>query len=120
MIGFFLAVSSRCIVPIASTLWVDFQLSVKLTLGIGTGWKNGEVRTYVFDRSSEAARERAAVKETEESIARRFLGEQHVPLTAQEQHDLRVRTERAWARDGYIDLSEKESSTEGNKVEILN
>lgn len=74
----------------------------------------------MFDGSSAAARERAAIKESEESIARRFLGGQYVPLTAQEQHDLRVRTERAWARDGYIDLSEEENSTEGNKAEILN
>ena len=75
----------------------------------GTGWKNGEVRTYVFDRSSAAAIERAAIQETKESIALRFSGEKYVPLTAQEQYDLRVGTERAWARDGYIELSEEES-----------
>lgn len=73
---------------------------------IGTGWKNCEYRTYVFDKSSKDAIKRAAIVETNTSVQRRFPSGYHQRLNSAEQHELRLAAEKSWAADGYIVLHE--------------
>jgi broad specificity phosphatase PhoE len=65
----------------------------------GTGWANTEVRSYEFaDKSSGDSN--ASIIETKESRARRKGTE--IPLTGDEQKELRIAAERSSADQGFV------------------
>ncbi|KAF2020865.1 phosphoglycerate mutase family protein-like protein [Aaosphaeria arxii CBS 175.79] len=74
--------------------------------GTGTGWKNCELRTYTFDESGEAASENASLRETDESLKRR--SQDLIPLTVEEQTQLREIAQESWVKDGFIRFPTRE------------
>ena len=62
----------------------------------GTGWANTEVRSYEFVTGAE---EGASLMETRESRLRR-LGRE-IPLTRDEQRELRASAEKGWQESGF-------------------
>ncbi|KAH7135511.1 phosphoglycerate mutase family protein-like protein [Dendryphion nanum] len=83
--------------------------------GCGTGWTNCELRTYGFDNASPDAISNASLVETQESILRRT--DILRSITPDQQVELRNVTQKAWAQDGYIILTEGNAVLEEEGVE---
>jgi len=72
----------------------------------GTGWANTEFRSYNFIGGDED--DNASIAETKESRERRKGSE--IPLTADEQRELKASAEREHAEQGFLTLEKVESA----------
>ena len=69
----------------------------------GTGWANTEFRSYEFVEGDEAG---AGLVETQESRERRKV----IPLTKDEQRELRATAEKGWSQSGFQTPKEGEAA----------